>query len=143
MSCRRLLVTNNPILAASVPSSELVDGSSLSVLLRVRDLVHGGWVLLSHPLYGNLRPYQHPYRSVLAELPGDDSRPPVDLQSLDYMESALEVYSAEKDRIPSDQDMPGDVRDDFAFIDAELMKESLFRYDMMRRNGLNQDAERR
>lgn len=89
-----------------------------------------GWILLSHPLYGNLRPHQHPYRSVLLERPAGESRPPLDLQSLEYVENALGVYSAEKERILTDRGMPGAVRDDFAYIDAELMKESLSRYGL-------------
>lgn len=143
MSCRKLLITNNPALCSTVSSCEFVDGDSLSVLLRVRDLVHKGWVLLSHPLYGNLRPYQHPYRSVLVEQPGCKSNPYADLQSLEYIENALGVYSSEKDRIPTDDTMPGDVKDDFAFIDGELMKETLSRYGMTVRESLIKDAERR
>lgn len=143
MFCRKLLVTNNPVLGAAVSPCEFVEGDTLSVLLRVRDLVHRGWVLLSHPLYGNLRPNQHPYRSILAELPCGGSRPHVDLQSLEYIENALGIYLAEKDRILSDRDLPGGVKDDFAFIDAELMKESLSRYRMMPGDGFNKVAERR
>lgn len=143
MSCRKLLVTNNPVLCAAVSSCELVDGNSLSVLIRVRDLVHRGWTLLSHPLYGNLRPYQHPYRSVLAELEGEDSGLPVDLQSLEYIESAIGIYSAEEERIPSDRDMPEDVKKDFAYIDGELMKETLSRYGMLPRDWMMESAERR
>lgn len=136
MSCRRLLVTNNPLLRNTIPSCDFVDGDSMSVLLRSRDLIHMGWTLLSHPLYGNLRPHQHPYRSVLLERPAGESRPPLDLQSLEYVENALAVYSAEKERILSDKEMPGGVRDDFAYIDAELMKESLTRFGLWPKESL-------
>ncbi len=136
MSCRRLLVTNNPILRDAIPSCDFVEGNSLSVLVRSRDFVHRGWVLLSHPLYGNLRPHQHPYRSVLLERPAGDSRPPLDLQSLEFLENALGVYLAQKERILSDKGMPDTVRDDFAFIDADLMKESLSRYGLWPRDSL-------
>jgi hypothetical protein len=136
MSCRRLLVTNNPLLRNAVPSCDFIDGNPLAVLLRSRDYVHLGWILLSHPLYGNLRPHQHPYRSILLERPDGEPRPALDLQSLEYVENALGVYSAEKERILSDKGMPEGVRDDFAVIDAELMKESLSRYGLWPRESL-------
>ena len=136
MSCRRVLVTNNPLLKEKVDSCDFVTGSSLDVLVRTRNFVHEGWVLLSHPLYGNLRPHQHPYRSVLLERPAGDSRPPLDLQSLEFLENALGVYLAQKERILSDKGMPGTVRGDYAFIDAELMKESLSRYGLWPRESL-------
>ncbi|MGI6790395.1 GrdX family protein [Aminivibrio sp.] len=136
MSCRRLLVTNNPLLNNNIRCAEFVEGDSLNVLIRARDLVHSGWKLLSHPLYGNLRPHQHPYRSILLEYARQEKTQIPDIQSLDYMENALGVYSPEKSRIPSDDDMPEDVRDDFAFLDAELMKESLSRYGLWPREDL-------
>lgn len=139
MSCRRLLVTNNPLLRNAVPSCDFIDGNLLAVLLRSRDYVHLGWILLSHPLYGNLRPHQHPYRSILLERPDGEPRPALDLQSLEYVENALGVYSAEKERILSDKGMPEGVRDDFAVIDAELMKESLSRYGLWPRESLKTD----
>lgn len=139
MSCRRLLVTNNPLLRNAVPSCDFIDGNPLAVLLRSRDYVHLGWILLSHPLYGNLRPHQHPYRSILLERPDGEPRPTLDLQSLEYVENALGVYSAEKERILSDKGMPEGVRDDFAVIDAELMKESLSRYGLWPRDPLKTD----
>jgi hypothetical protein len=71
------------------------------VLLEGRDLIHAGWRLLHHPLYGNYRPYQQPYRSVLlawrdapADLPrgGDVQRTFTDPESLHFIEEALEVF---------------------------------------------------
>jgi hypothetical protein len=123
----------------AVPSCDFIDGNPLAVLLRSRDYVHLGWILLSHPLYGNLRPHQHPYRSILLERPDGEPRPALDLQSLEYVENALGVYSAEKERILSDKGMPEGVRDDFAVIDAELMKESLSRYGLWPRESLKTD----
>lgn len=132
MSCRRVLVTNNPLLKEKVASCEFVAGSSLDVLIRTRNFVHEGWVLLSHPLYGNLRPHQHPYRSILAETTQGKSS--VDLLSLEYIENAIAIYSAQSTRILSADGMREAVRQDFAFIDGELMKESLSRYGMFVRD---------
>lgn len=139
MFCRRLLVTNNPQLCPAVRSCIFVEGTSLDVLLRVRDHVHLGWRLLTHPLYGNLRPHQHPYRSVLLER-GEGA---VDETSLDYTESALHVYGAESARIMSADGIPAEHREDFAFVDCELIKESLLKYGMMTAEGALPSGGRR
>ncbi|HPR90005.1 MAG: GrdX family protein [Synergistaceae bacterium] len=129
MFCRRMLVTNNPLLNEQISSRDFVEGNSLDVLIRTRNLIHKGWVLLTHPLYGNLRPHQHPYRSILMERASDSSSS-VDPLSVEYIENAIAIYSAQSSRILSVEGMPEDVRQDFAFIDADLMKESLSRYRM-------------
>lgn len=129
MFCRRMLVTNNPLLNEQISSRDFVKGNSLDVLIRTRNLIHKGWVLLTHPLYGNLRPHQHPYRSILMERASDSSSS-VDPLSVEYIENAIAIYSAQSSRILSVEGMPEDVRQDFAFIDADLMKESLSRYRM-------------
>ena len=129
MSCRRILVTNNPLLKERISSCDFVEGSTFDVLVRARDSVHAGWVLLSHPLYGNLRPHQHPYRSILMERSSDGASS-ADLLSVEYIENAIAIYSSQVARILSTEGMPDDVRQDFAFIDTELMKETLSRYGM-------------
>ena len=127
MSCRRLLITNNPFLSKNISCSFPVEGTSLDVLRAARDRVHGGWAVLSSPLYGNLRPHQHPYRSILIEK-SENQPAAVDLLSLELIENALLIYTSQEFRILSPQHMAGDVREDYACIDAELMKETLERY---------------
>ncbi len=127
MSCRRLLITNNPFLSENISCSLPIEGTTLDVLRAARDHVHAGWILLSSPLYGNLRPHQHPYRSILAERT-DDTACSVDISSLELIESALFIYTSRSSRILSAEDMSEDVRQDFAYLDSELMKETLERY---------------
>ncbi|MBR1671951.1 MAG: GrdX family protein [Fretibacterium sp.] len=124
------LITNNEELCRGVRRGRFVEGSSLDVLITVRDLIHRGSVLLTHPLCGNLRPYQQPFRSVLLE-----ERPGalVDLDSLSLIEEAVAVYKACEDRLLIQGDLDGDTRADYAFIDAELMRESLEQYGQLRR----------
>ena len=120
------LITNNAGLHDSAESSEYIDGSSLDVLIHVRGLVHSGSIILTHPLCGNLRPNHQPYRSVIVDVkPGY-----VDLDSLSAIESALNVYQSAKLIFPEDLD--DKTRTDYAYIDAELMRESLGRYGLIR-----------
>ena len=89
MQNNTVLVTNNEELSRIVRNGRFVEGSSLDVLVSVRSSVHLGGRLLTHPLCGNLRPYQQPFRSVLIqEFPGAL----VDLESLSLIENAVAVY---------------------------------------------------
>ena len=120
------LITNNAGLHDNAKSSEYVDGSSLDVLIHVRGLVHSGSIILTHPLCGNLRPNHQPYRSVIVDvIPGA-----VDLDSLSVIESAVNVYQSAEIITPKSLDAL--TRADYAYIDAELMRESLGRYGLIR-----------
>ena len=103
----------------------LCEGSALSVLLAARDLIHAGWRLLHHPLYGNYRPYQQPYRSVLLAgdiftCCGDVQRTFTDPESLHFIEAALEVFRNSRILTP-DLASPSYLKD-CAMVDFELMR---------------------
>lgn len=76
--------------------------SSAFVLLQAaRDFIHLGWRLLHHPLYGNFRPGQQPYRSLLLTFDGHAidrqcgfERILPDVASLSLIEEALLVYGS-------------------------------------------------
>lgn len=120
------LITNNEVLYNSVKSGEYVDGSSLDVLIHVRGLIHSGGIVLTHPLCGNLRPYHQPYRSVIVDVVSG----PADLESLTIIEAALSVYHSA--RIVTPHELTDEARDDYAYIDAEIMRESLGHYGLIR-----------
>lgn len=125
-----VLITNNPNLFHSLSGGRLIEGSSLDVLFAVRDAVHLGSHLLTHPLCGNLRPYQQPFRSVLIqEFPGGL----VDLESLSMIEQAVAVYRSCEDRLLLVESLSDPMRDDYAFVDCELMRESLEQYRLLPR----------
>lgn len=127
---RKLLVTNNKTLYKRVKNVECIEGSSFDVLVVARDYIHQGWVLLSHPLYGNLRPYQHPFRSLLLEAPSENSVRQVDTYSLELIENALSIYRSCEERILKVSSLSEEMIDDFSFLDKELIKESLNKYSM-------------
>jgi len=63
-----ILVTNNPMAYKFCKDEyqiEFLDASFLDVLIYVRDLVHVGHALLTHPLSGSVKPNETPYKSVL------------------------------------------------------------------------------
>ena len=114
----------------------------MHVLEAARDLIHAGWRILHHPLYGNYRPHQQPYRSVLLEYGppahaacGQGGRPSgfmwdgsddfvqrilADSESIHYIEEALEVFRSSPILTP---DMaPDSFLKDCAVLDFELMR---------------------
>ena len=117
------LITNNMNLYKSVKNGEFINGSSLDVLIHVRSLVHLGSKILTHPLCGNLRPNHQPFRSVII----DEEKGLVDLDSLSLIEDAVRVYQSCKVITPEEIDEA--TLKDYAFIDSELMKESLLQLE--------------
>jgi hypothetical protein len=91
-------------------------------------MIHKGWCLLSHPLYGNLRPYQQPFRSIL--LSGSKGYHFVDEYSLYMIEHALSVYRSCSDRLMERNVLPLETEGDYAAIDFELMKFTLEQYNI-------------
>lgn len=67
-----------------------------AVITAARDLIHAEWRLLHHPMYGNYRPNQQPYRSILLESPASGAAkaqaPGIDAVSLHLIEEALLIY---------------------------------------------------
>lgn len=119
------LFTNNPIMLEKKLTEHFISGNSLDVLKAARDCIHVGGILLTHPLYGNLRPHQQPYRSILMKSPTVQS---LDIESLSLIESALEVYMSERHRLIEPGNMSEERRADYAFVDFELMRESFAEY---------------
>lgn len=62
-----VIVTNNPLIKDSMGKEYpvcFVEGGYGDVLIRVRDMVHLGHTLYTHPLAGSIKPNQTPYRTV-------------------------------------------------------------------------------
>jgi len=97
----------------------------LPVLTAGRDAIHAGWKLLHHPLYGNFRPTQQPYRSLLLTYDrprssDGDGRITTDAVSLHLIEEALTVYRSVPVLTP--EKAPAALRDACSFLDLELMR---------------------
>ena len=85
-----LLVTNNEKVRekfGSLCTLQYVEGGHVDVLIHVRDLVHQGHKLLTHPLAGSVKPNETPFRSVAL----DGASGALDLESLELIEAALNV----------------------------------------------------
>ncbi len=97
----------------------LFDANAKSVLIAARDYIHKGWRLPHHPLYGNYRPHQQPYRSLILAPPPPEAAEP-ELASLHLIEEALLVYNSNKALTPAEA--PASLSDACALLDYELMR---------------------
>lgn len=66
---------------------KFVDGSLLDVLIVVRDKIHEGHKLLTHPLTGSVKPNETPYKSILVSYDKED----LDLDSVIMISSSIET----------------------------------------------------
>ena len=112
------IVTNNPLVVNALPARYEVRAfeelSYREILIKVRDLVYAGHVLLTHPLAGSVKPNETPYKSViLSREPGALSP-----ESADLAANAVTAYDkfAPRDRVLTEK-----LRQDFQLIDYTLL----------------------
>ena len=95
-----ILITNNPLCRdhfAGVYYVEFDDVSAYAILQQVRDRVHLGHGILSHPRAGGLPPGTSPYKSVV--LSGVADGVP-NLQLLEIVENAVKAYEKARTEFP-------------------------------------------
>ena len=122
-----LIVTNNeqirdayrdhPLLAV-----EYLEGKSfLDVLVCVRDHVHQGWKLLTHPQASNLKPMQSPVKSVLITSAGGVQPSENDIEMIEGAIAGYQKFSRGK-TLPA---WPDAVRRDFCTIDRSVLESAI------------------
>ncbi len=91
------------------------------ILLYVRDRVHEGYVLLTHPLSSSIKPNETPYKSVLIS----DYKKSLDYKSLMIIENAIITY----DKFKKDKDYTVELTDriieDFKIVDLSIIQNAL------------------
>lgn len=98
-----------------LPEAEL-----LEVLTTVRNLVHQGHELLTHPLTGSIKPYETPFKSICISA----EKGAVNFQSVTIIEDALataEKFLKDRQRI----NLPESVLEDFRLIDLSLINSGI------------------
>lgn len=123
-----LLLTNNEKfkqveseLSSNKLSLEYQDITYIEILQKARDMVHRGYKLLTHPLYGSVKPNETLYRSIVLE----ESKE-FDMQSLLLIEEAI----ATAEKFKKNKMTPNwteSVKDDFRVIDFDLIKKAIDR----------------
>ena len=109
------IITNNPAAAADYADiTRFYEVDVAGIFQAVRDEVHLGAKLISHPLAGSLKPNENPYKSVMLST----RRGPHDPDSLRLIEDAIAVLRKLPDKR---RNYPAGALDDFIAIDSDLL----------------------
>lgn len=123
-----VIVTNNPLVKEKISENykiHFVDGGILNVMEELRDMIHKGNVLLTHPLSGSIKPGQTPYKSVMIELKEGN----VDVDSLLMIEDA--ILNCKKFVTRADEFREGTDYDK-RFIDYTLIMSGIESFEMLK-----------
>ena len=117
-----ILITNNPAayekFLRRCETVYLEGGKYMDVLIRVRDMIHTGHRLLSHPLSGSVKPGQTPYKSIMMT----KEKGGLDAESLAIMEAGIAVAGKQAD-MTNKALYTEEILKDFQFIDLELISD--------------------
>ena len=89
-----IIITNNPMSKEKFESNYkiiFIQGTMMDILKKVRDNIHEGHKLLTHPLMSSIKPNETPYRTICIS---KEKLSNVDLQSLSIIEES--IMSTEK-----------------------------------------------
>ena len=122
------ILTNNPQAAAEFEATHEVrftEGGLKDVLIAARDLINSGAILLSHPLYGSVKPNETPYRSLLirpGKTSGTGDIPPADIESVMLIENAISTAGkfTDKKEITDPK-----LLEDFQAVDLSLLRSAV------------------
>ncbi|MEG1310404.1 MAG: GrdX family protein [Romboutsia sp.] len=118
-----VIITNNPIVKQEISSKEILqkDTTYIGILKECRDLIHIGYELLSHPLYGSVKPNETPYRSIIMKRGKN-----LDTNSLMLIEEAILTSS----KFQNNKNTPNwteKIIYDFRVIDLDILNNTLQR----------------
>lgn len=116
-----MIVTNNPMVRDKLGETHNVIYREISyedILKDVRDRIHEGHTLLSHPLSGSVKPNETPYKSIMVS----EKKRAVDTQGLAIIENAIQACG--KFTFRSDKYKP-EVYGDFQLIDLTLIESGI------------------
>lgn len=123
-----LLITNNKKfmdikdeLAAKGIEAKFLETDYIGVLQYARDLIHSGYEILTHPLYGSVKPNETIYRTIILEKGSE-----LDFRSLGLIEEAIQTAEKfKKNKLTPN--WTERVKDDFRVIDYDLMSKTVAR----------------
>ena len=112
------LITNNPrFLEENLKDIEIeyLDVSYIDILRKVRDYVHENWEIVTHPLYGSVKPNETIYRTIVIK-----ENNSLDITSVNLISDAILTFKKFRNNreVPQWTDR---VKDDFSVIDHDLI----------------------
>ena len=122
-----IIVTNNPLVLEKHGDTHNVIYKEVSyegILRVVRDRIHEGHSLQTHPLSGSVKPNETPYKSIMISA----ERRAIDGESVALIESA--IHACGKFEFKSDRYKP-EVYKDFQIIDCTLIESGMASADAL------------
>jgi hypothetical protein len=120
MDSNIIIVSNNPLALNNCANVEAVDGIYWDVLIKVRDYIHAGHKLLTHPLAGSVKPNETPYKSIIVSSRSQG----FDADSLKVIEAAMSMTRKMLADKPTPE-WPERIKIDFQVIDKSLLDSAL------------------
>ena len=120
---KTLLVTNNPMVNKEILNFNILyleDKTYLELLLKIRDFVHKGYTLLTHPLTSSIKPNETPFKSILIQ----EGNGEINFSSLELIENALSLLNSFKKNIYIKQ-YSQKIIEDFQLIDYSVIKSGI------------------
>ena len=114
------IISNNPTVELTSTDILISDYGAVPVLEKVRDLVHLGHHLLTHPFAGSVKPNENPFKSIVITKGCFG----VDYQSVQIVEGCLDVAKRMVKERPY-RDFPTQVIKDLQLIDKSLLDSGL------------------
>lgn len=119
------IITNNPMSLESFQDKydvKYYNITPIEVLKKVRDYIHKGYRLLTHPLMSSVKPNETPYRTICLS---KEAMSKVDLQSLEIIEASI----ATTEKFLKDFNTPNwskKILLDFQLIDSDLIYHAIY-----------------
>lgn len=112
------LITNNPkFIEENLKDIEIeyLDVSYIDILRKVRDYVRENWEIVTHPLYGSVKPNETIYRTIVIK-----ENNSLDITSVNLISDAILTFKKFRNNreVPQWTDR---VKDDFSVIDHDLI----------------------
>ncbi|WP_346939481.1 GrdX family protein [uncultured Clostridium sp.] len=118
------IVTNNPMSKEKFEGKykvEFIDVPQLDILKKVRNYIHKGNRILTHPLMGSVKPNETPYRTICVSAEVVNG---VDLQSLEIIENSI-VTTEKFLRDFNTPQWSEKILADFQLIDSDLIDHAI------------------
>ncbi len=115
------IITNNYRVVEAFDANydlEFVDGEYCDVLKKVRNYIHQGYILLSHPLSGSIKPGETPFKSIMVTK-GEDGFKSETLIS-DAINIAERMIAEGKIKEYTDK-----LIDDFSLVDYDVISSAI------------------
>lgn len=112
-----LIISNNPSVKENFQDTIYFQGTLEELLIKVRDMVHQGHELITHPLGASIRMMFSPYKSILVS----SEKKEFNEFFASIAENSIEDYRKNTFNRKTDYQH----KNDYAMIDKELLEEAL------------------